>query len=90
MSIQRKPKNPSGIDAFIAGAPDHMGTKRAEEAETPYNKGVKKGKRRQITHTLVAELLRDIDKAAAKSGQTRAAFINMALYRAVKGDPFAT
>lgn len=83
MAIQRKPKSkaPPKEDAFIGGAPD--GGKARE-----YAKGIKKGNKRQISLTIAPDLLRRVDEVAARTGQGRAAIINMAIYRALEGDIF--
>lgn len=62
-------KNP---DAFIAGAPD------AGKA-----KGVIRGKRRVITTGFNPDTIDRIDAAAAKLGIARAAWINMAVNKAL-------
>ena len=62
------------LDAFISGAPD-------SEAKP---KGVKKGNKRQISLTISPALLAKVDELAAELGQSRAAIINMAVYRAVE------
>ena len=59
---------------FIAGAPD-SGTA---------TKGVKKGNKQQISLTIAPALLVKVDELAAELGQSRAAIINMAIYRAVE------
>jgi len=59
---------------FIAGAPD-SGTA---------TKGVKKGNKQQISLTMSPALLAKVDALAEKMGQSRAAVINMAVYRAVE------
>jgi len=64
------------VDKFIASAPD-AGTKPAER------KGVTRGRREQITHTLPPELLIKIDAQASSRGMTRAGFINFAISRAL-------
>lgn len=69
-----KPKNMQNVDNFISGAPD---------AETK-PKGVKKGNKQQISLTIAPALLVKIDEMAAELGQSRAAVINMAIYRAVE------
>lgn len=78
MAITRpKPKTPQATpsaDAFISGAPD---------AEQPA-KGVKKGNKQQISLTITPALLVKVDELAAKLGQSRAAVINMAIYRMVE------
>lgn len=92
MAIQRKPKvtettaTKAAEDAFIQGAPDAQ-AQASTEPET-YEKGIKKGNRRQITLTIPPDLLRRVDEAAARSGQARAALINLAIYRALEGDVF--
>ena len=65
-----------GVDQFIAAAPD-AGTKPVER------KGVTRGRREQITHTLPPELLAKIDAQATSRGMTRAGFINFAISRAL-------
>lgn len=89
MAIQRKPKtaaNQAAEDAFIAGAPD--APKPQASTSTIYEKGVKKGNKRQITLTISPELLRKVDEVAKRTGQARAAVINMAIFRALEGDIF--
>jgi hypothetical protein len=63
----------AAVDAFISGAPD-----------APPPRGVKKGNRQQISLTIAPALLEKIDALAAELGQSRAAVINMAIYRAVE------
>ncbi len=69
-----KPKTKASADDFIAAAPD--------SATQP--NGVKKGKKQQISLTIAPALLVKIDSLAAELGQSRAAVINMAIYRAVE------
>lgn len=84
MSIQRKPKTtPKTVDDFVAGAPDAGATTSPD-----YEKGIKKGNKRQITLTIAPDLLRRVDEAAQRTGQGRAAIINMAIFRALEGDIF--
>lgn len=82
MAIQRKPKTPgnnqAAVDAFIAGAPDAAKTQAS--TGSIYEKGVKKGNKRQITLTISPELLRKVDEVAKRTGQARAAVINMAIF----------
>lgn len=47
-------------------------------------KGIKKGKKQQISLTITPILLDKVDELAAKLGQSRASVINMAIYRMVK------
>ncbi|MEX8193117.1 ribbon-helix-helix protein, CopG family [Comamonas guangdongensis] len=44
-------------------------------------KGVWKGERLQISHTITPDLLSKVDQLAAAMGQSRAAVINLAIYR---------
>lgn len=64
----------AAADAFISGAPDSAAKVR----------GVKKGNRQQISLTIKPELLDKVDELATELGQSRAAVINMAIYRAVE------
>ncbi|MDY7580136.1 ribbon-helix-helix domain-containing protein [Herbaspirillum sp. RTI4] len=77
MSITRPKPKPS-VDTFISGAPDAA----AEEPHKP--KYVRKGKKLQVTLTIAPTLLERVDELAAKLGQSRAAVINMAVYRMVE------
>lgn len=86
MSIQRKPKTvpaSAAQDAFIQSAPD-----AGKAAPLAYEKGVPKGRKRQITLTIAPDLLRQVDEAARRTGLARAAVINTAIYRALEGDIF--
>lgn len=72
-----KPKQKTAApnaDEFISGAPD---------SETK-PRGVKKGNKQQISLTIAPALLKKIDDLAEELGQSRAAVINMAIYRAVE------
>jgi hypothetical protein len=69
-----KPKSTSA-DAFISGAPD---------SEVKPRGGVKKGNKQQISLTIAPTLLDKVDELATELGQSRAAIINMAIYRAVE------
>jgi hypothetical protein len=69
-----KPKNTPSVDKFILGAPDADVKPR----------GVKKGNKQQISLTIAPSLLMKVDELAAELGQSRAAIINMAVYRAVE------
>lgn len=66
--------NQKSADEFISGAPD-AGSKP---------KGVKKGNKQQISLTIAPTLLEKIDGLAEELGQSRAAVINLAIYRAVE------
>ena len=72
MTITRPKKTEAATNAFIAGAPDAK------------PRGVRKGNRQQISLTIAPELLAKVDALAARLGQSRAAVINMAIYRAVE------
>ena len=87
MSISRKPKalQPDKAEAFIAGAPDAPTTAVASPTGS-YEKGIAKGHKRQISHTISPELLRRVDETAARSGQGRAAIINLAIFRFLESD----
>ena len=69
-----KQEKPVTADEFISGAPD-SDTKP---------KGVVKGKKQQISLTIAPALLEKIDSLAVELGQSRAAVINLAIYRAVE------
>lgn len=68
-----------GAKWFAAGL---QGTTAAPLASE--RKGVKRGNREQITHTLPVELLASIDRQARGRGMTRAGFINFAISRALE------
>lgn len=92
MAITQRPKlagdivNRAAEDAFISGAPD--APKAAKGGGAEYQKGVKKGNKRQITLTIAPELLERVDLIARRTGQARAAVINMAIFQAIEGDLF--
>ena len=67
----------AAADAFISGAPDSV-------ANAPKLGGVKKGNKQQISLTIKPGLLAKVDELADKLGQSRAAVINMAIYRVVE------
>lgn len=67
------PDSSAAADSFITGAPDAVRVK-----------GVKKGNKQQISLTITPTLLAKVDELAAELGQSRAAIINMAIYRAVE------
>ncbi|EKN6008498.1 ribbon-helix-helix protein, CopG family [Yersinia enterocolitica] len=78
MAITRpKPKaveNAAKAEAFISGAPD--------AARVP--KPTMLGNKRQISLTINPALLEKVDEMATEMGQSRAAIINMAIYRMVE------
>lgn len=59
-------------EKFIGGAPDSVST-------SDTRKGVIRGKREQISHTIPPDLLAKIDERANRIGLTRAGFINFVL-----------
>lgn len=79
MAIVRSKPKPSAtekaVDDFVGKAPD---------APQPMPKGVRKGHKLQITHTITPEMLAQVDQAAARTGQSRAAVINLAIYQALQ------
>lgn len=84
MSIQRKPSGTiADAISFIANAPDA----KSADGEV-YDKGIRKGNKRQISLTIAPELLRKVDEVAKRTGQGRAGIINMAIYRALEGEIF--
>lgn len=93
MAITQRPKpasssgNTAAQDAFISGAPD-AGTASPKIQGGEYEKGVKKGNKRQITLTIAPDLLERVDQVARRTGQARAAVINMAIFQAIEGDLF--
>lgn len=74
MAITR-PVKPKTVEAFISGAPD-----------APARKGVIKGKKEQITLTLAPEMLVKVDALAQRMGQSRAAVINLAIFRLLEAE----
>ncbi len=92
MAITPRPKpvasaaSTAAQDAFISGAPDAAPVLKDAPAE--YEKGIKKGNKRQITLTIAPELLERVDQVAKRTGQARAAVINMAIFQAIEGDLF--
>ncbi len=83
MTIHRKAKTMAdrnaAAEAFVTGAPDAKPI-----APATYEKGLPKGRKRQISLTIAPELLRKVDEQAEAAGIGRAAFISMAIHRALK------
>ena len=76
MTITKKPQNVVRTPTeFIAAAPD---------GEIVVRRGVLRGKKQQITLTIMPDLLKKVDAMARRLGQSRAAVINMAVYRVVE------
>jgi len=67
-----KPVRPKAVEAFISRAPDGDGSVR---------KGVIKGRKEQITLTIAPDMLGKVDELARRMGQSRAAVINLAIFR---------
>jgi hypothetical protein len=76
MAITR-PVRPKSTEAFISGAPD---------AGASVRKGVWRGKKEQITLTIAPDMLTRVDTLAQRMGQSRAAVINMAIFRLVSAE----
>lgn len=68
----------SEAEKFISGAPDSAPMSTAR-------KGVQRGKREQISHTLPHELLALLDESAKAKGLTRAGLINLAISEYLSG-----
>lgn len=77
MAIHKKTRTQNKADVFLTGAPDAG----AVTGDTPYDKGIAKGNKRQISITISSELLRQTDVRAEAMGTGRSAFISMALYK---------
>lgn len=69
-----KPSLSTNADAFISGAPDAVSQ----------SKGVVKGNKVQISLTIAPELLDKVDQLAMETGQSRAAVINLAIYKLIQ------
>jgi ribbon-helix-helix CopG family protein len=69
-----RPK-PRTLDEFVDRAPDAL-----------VRKGVKRGKQEQISLTLAPELLEKVDGLARRMGQSRAAVINLAIFRLTEAE----
>jgi hypothetical protein len=76
MAITKRPKKPVNAEQFIAQAPDAPAPAPAPAAP---RKGVMRGKREQISHTMPPELLAKADALAQAKGLTRAGLINLAV-----------
>lgn len=87
MAITKRPAKPTpaDIEAFISGAPDASvstttvapADKQPQQISAP--KRVKKGKKVQITLTITEAMLERVDERAGQIGQSRAAWINLAI-----------
>jgi hypothetical protein len=81
-----KPKPKTTADVFISGAPDAAAQIKLKTpgVNPRATRHVQKGKKVQITLTITPGLLERVDELAVKIGQSRAAVINMAVYRMVE------
>ena len=59
----------------------NSGGRRGRPPRSDVVKGVQKGSRLQISLTITPDMLVKVDGLAAAMGQTRAAVINLAIYR---------
>ncbi len=77
MSLTLSPKKnpPRTIDQFIDAAPDAGAGDSLPEAKVP---GFKQGNKQQISLTMDADLLREVEVRRKELGMSRAAYINMA------------
>lgn len=80
MTISKKPAKGQNPDEFIQEAPD------GSREGTVEGKGIRRGRRRQITVTITDQLLADLDKTAAHYGMSRSAAINQAVRRWVDSE----
>ena len=81
MTIKKRPQTgpaTAAAEAFISSAPDAA----APPATT--RQRLQTGKKEQISLTITTELLEKVDAMAHKMGQSRAAIINLAIYKAVE------
>ena len=58
----------------------------AAAPDAQVRKGVRRGKKEQITLTLSPEMLEKVDALARRMGQSRAAVINLAIFRLVEAE----
>lgn len=87
MAITKRPAKPTpaDIEAFISGAPDASVSTTTAAPADPHPeqisapKRVKKGKKVQITLTITEAMLERVDERAGQIGQSRAAWINLAI-----------
>ena len=70
MTIKRKPKAVQTVEDFVSGAPD-AGAASATAAAGEYDRGVKKGNKRQISLTIAPDLLRRVDEVRFALGVGR-------------------
>ncbi|EPN22711.1 CopG domain protein DNA-binding domain protein [Pseudomonas syringae pv. actinidiae ICMP 19099] len=63
---------PNAEDTFIGGAPD-------APRQQPTGRGIKKGRKEQVTITIAPSVLDRVDDRAARMGLSRAAWINVCI-----------
>lgn len=87
MAIVRRPASTvqKTADDFIQGAPDAASAVAAPPF-TPITKGVQQGKQAQISLAMPPELLAKVDAAADRLSISRAAFMKMAITRAIDAE----
>lgn len=85
MSIVKRPlaSVTKTAEDFIQGAPDAAQTDQPVAAST---KGVMLGRQQQISFAMPPELLAKVDATAHKLSITRAAFMKLAITRAVQAE----
>ena len=85
MSIVKRPLAPviKTAEDFIQGAPDATQTDQPVAAST---KGVMLGRQQQVSFAMPPELLARVDATARKLSITRAAFMKLAITRAVQAE----
>jgi hypothetical protein len=70
----KKADESTAMDSFINAAPDAV-----KAGTVDARKGLMRGKREQISHTIPPALLAKIDAVAETKGMTRAGLINLAI-----------
>lgn len=83
MALNTKPKGLQIPDEAFDRVVAKAGDVRAQ-AEAEPRKGIWKGNKRAISHTIAPELLDQVDALAARRHQTRTAFINNAIFDAIE------
>ncbi len=79
MAVTRNPrskKTGKKVETFVGGAPGGPGD------GSDYDKGYKKGNKRQISLTIAPELLQWVDQTAKQHGMARVAVINTCVAKA--------
>lgn len=88
MAIVKRPMSaqPKTADDFIQGAPDAVPAANTAPTAIPITKGVQQGKQAQISLAMPPELLAKVDAAAERLSISRAAFMKMAVTRAIDAE----